>query len=230
MGRVFSAIAILLIGLTMIVRPEDVPPAWNPFTPLDLDAPPNMVSRWKVRAIGVDGPSCRAALAATRAKAEAVPDRADSDDCHIRTNTRVRALSRATMAPLDTRCEMAARLYIWERHELQPAARRLLGADVARIQHYSSFACRRMRTSSGGSGWLSQHATANAVDIAGFVLSDGRRISVKAGWPSDGPEAAFLRAARDGLCNWFNVTLGPEYNALHADHFHADMGRYLTCR
>ncbi len=77
---------------------------------------------------------------------------------------------------------------------------------------------------------MSQHATANAIDVSGFTLNDGRKISLKADWTGDDAKAKFLRAARDGLCDWFNTVLSPDYNALHADHFHADMGPYLTCR
>jgi hypothetical protein len=125
---------------------------------------------------------------------------------------------------------MAARLYLWEVHSLQPAARRHLGSTVARIAHYDSYACRPIRTMAGPSGRMSQHATANAVDISGFTLADGRRITLTADWDRAGPEAVFLRAARDGLCDWFNMVLSPDYNRLHADHFHADMGTWPGCR
>ena len=77
---------------------------------------------------------------------------------------------------------------------------------------------------------MSQHATANAFDIAGFELADGRAVNLLSHWDGKGPEAQFLREVRDGLCEWFNVTLSPDYNALHADHFHVDMGPYLSCR
>ena len=48
-----TAPLILLAGavsLPMVLRPGDVTPAWQPWTPLDLDAPMNAVARWKVRA------------------------------------------------------------------------------------------------------------------------------------------------------------------------------------
>jgi hypothetical protein len=77
---------------------------------------------------------------------------------------------------------------------------------------------------------MSEHATANALDISGFVLADGRRITLRAGWNAGGAEARFLRAARDGLCDFFRVVLGPDHNALHADHFHVDQGLFLSCR
>ena len=55
-------------------------------------------------------------------------------------------------------------------------------------------------------------------------------ISVKKDWAMGGGNATFLRAVRASLCDWFNVTLSPDYNADHADHFHVDMGWYRTCR
>ena len=226
----FSCLAILTLAVLMVIRPEDVPKVWNPFTPLDLDAAPNFVSRWKVRALAGDAGMCRAVLERSRAVARTLEDHEHSDACHIRAHTRLTRLSGAAMVPMATTCEIAARLYLWEVHDLQPAARRLLGSGVARIRHYASFSCRAMRTGSGLSTRMSQHATANAVDIAGFVLTDGRRISVLRDWNGDGAEGAFLRAARAGLCRWFNMVLSPDYNALHADHFHADMGRWPGCR
>jgi hypothetical protein len=77
---------------------------------------------------------------------------------------------------------------------------------------------------------MSQHATANAFDIAGFRLRSGRVVSVKLDWGKTNTAGRFLFIARDGLCDWFNLTLSPDYNADHADHFHADMGWWRSCR
>ena len=77
---------------------------------------------------------------------------------------------------------------------------------------------------------MSEHATANAFDIAGFRTKSGKVISVKRDWNTGKKEDTFLHAARHGLCDWFNATLSPDYNADHADHFHVDMGRWQTCR
>lgn len=230
MTRIFSSLAILIIMAFMVFRPEDLPPSLNLLTPLELDAAPNLVSRWKTRRTVGNADSCRAALNRSQAIVSFLKDHEHSDVCHIRNQTRLTGLSTARMAPMATTCEMAVRLYLWEQHALQPAAMRTLGSKVARIEHYESFSCRGMRTASGIIERMSEHATANAVDIAGFILEDGRRIRLRSDWTGDGDEAAFLRAARDGLCRWFNVVLSPDYNTLHADHFHADMGRWHSCR
>ena len=77
---------------------------------------------------------------------------------------------------------------------------------------------------------MSEHASANALDVSGIVLKSGRRITVKKGWAGDTKEQAFLHQARDGLCQFFNLTLSPDYNDDHKDHFHVDMGGLQRCR
>ena len=74
------------------------------------------------------------------------------------------------------------------------------------------------------------HAFANAFDVTGFGLADGRVISVLKGWNGSRKEKAFLRRARDTACKLFRVTLSPDFNAAHADHFHFDMGPVSSCR
>lgn len=98
----------------------------------------------------------------------------------------------------------------------------------ALLKHYGSFACRNIY--GRASGRRSQHATANALDIAGLRLADGRRISVARDWKGDPQAQRFLRLVRDGACRSFNTTLGPDYNAAHRDHFHVDMGGFRVCR
>jgi hypothetical protein len=69
-------------------------------------------------------------------------------------------------APADvgTSCPVAAALALWEWHVVQPAAIRHLGTKVARIEHLGSYSCRRLYGRSEGQ-W-SEHASANAIDIA----------------------------------------------------------------
>lgn len=193
--------------------------------PLDLAAAPNFVTPLKLAALDRDAAACVAVLAAGGVVASPLPDRDAGQPCARVGMVRLSRLGSVTLAPVETRCGIAARLALWVRHDLDPAARAIHGSPVARIAHYSSYACRPVRTLRGEGGRLSQHATGNAFDIAGVTLADGRQISVAQGW--GGP---FLRAARDGLCRRFNTTLGPDYNALHADHFHVDQGWTRICR
>ena len=76
----------------------------------------------------------------------------------------------------------------------------------------------------------SQHAYANALDVAAFRTTSGRRVSVLHDFHDPGPNGRFLRRARDGACRWFGAVLSPDYNSAHRDHFHLDMGRFGACR
>lgn len=223
-------LTVLLLAVPMMFRPEDVPLAFAPWHPLDPVAAPNFVTPLKLIRAGRRPALCRAALSRGGAIADALSDRTASASCHVRGAVRLDRLSHAALAPEATRCAIALRLLMWERHALQPASRAHLGASVARIEHFGSYSCRPIRSHRGPTGRMSEHATANAFDISGFVLSDGRRISLSHGWDGPGDQAAFLRRARDGLCDYFRVVLSPDYNALHADHFHVDQGLFLSCR
>jgi hypothetical protein len=77
---------------------------------------------------------------------------------------------------------------------------------------------------------MSEHATANAVDIAGFVLADGREVSVLRDWGKDSAVSRFLDRIHARACRHFNAVLGPDYNERHRDHFHFDQGDFDTCR
>ena len=83
----------------------------------------------------------------------------------------------------------------------------------------------------GGEGArVSQHATANALDVAAFRLADGRTVSIARDWRGGDSKAQFLRRVRDGACHTFNGVLGPDYNSAHRDHLHLDRGPYRVCR
>uniref|UniRef100_UPI0025EFD6C8 extensin family protein n=1 Tax=Pseudooctadecabacter sp. TaxID=1966338 RepID=UPI0025EFD6C8 len=82
----------------------------------------------------------------------------------------------------------------------------------------------------GGSTRWSTHATADAIDVSGFDLADSTTIRLIRDWDGTDDKARFLRAVRDSACTWFATTLGPDYNALHADHFHLQARGWGTCR
>ena len=115
----------------------------------------------------------------------------------------------------------------WARFGVDRAARQLLGSPLARIETMGSYSCRNV----AGSGRRSAHATGNAIDIGGFVLADGRRISVLAGWNGGSPaERAFLRTIHTSGCKRFGTVLGPDYNAAHRDHLHLEITGSSFCR
>jgi hypothetical protein len=176
--------------------------------------------------VDADAQNCALALSRTGLAAMLKPDLAASGGCGKSGTIELQRLSIARLKQEDTRCAIAARLYMWERHSLQPAARRILGEEIAEIMHFGSYSCRNKR---GGSS-LSEHAMANAFDISGFRTKSGMQVSVLRDWNKATPQGKFLHVAHDSLCEWFNTTLGPGFNADHADHFHVDMGYWRTCR
>ncbi|MEO0357044.1 MAG: extensin family protein [Pseudomonadota bacterium] len=72
---------------------------------------------------------------------------------------------------------------------------------------------------------LSEHARGKAIDISGFVMGDGRQISLIQDW-GNGRPGTILRRMHDTACGIFGTVLGPNANAAHADHFHFDTARY----
>ena len=118
-------------------------------------------------------------------------------------------------------CSLATALEGWARFGVDRAARQMLGSPLARIDTFGSYNCRNV----AGTERRSAHATANAVDIAAFVLADGRRISIKDDW-ADGSagEREFLRTVRTSACRRFAVVLTPDYNTAHHDHLHLEVG------
>ena len=214
------AAAAALAGLVgwALVRGES---ADLPWTPLDLGRPVGAFTGRKLAALTNEGGRCRALLRQAGVRYRPLP-RVDAgacgyDDAVALTAGGARAIRLAPAEP-PLACPVAAALALWEWDVVQPAARTLLHAPVVRIDHYGSYSCRRI---AGTRGW-SEHARADAIDIAGFVLADGRRITVARDWRGTGADARFLHAARDGACRLFATTLSPDYNAAHADHLHLD--------
>jgi hypothetical protein len=204
----------------------DVPPQWNPWAPLDVRQPPNLLTPLKMLRLQHDRELCALALQTSTLRYVAVADRAPDNDCPLRNVVRVQSAQPAYSSPFLATCPLATALALFERNGLQPAAQQVFGQPVTQIEHFGSFACRNI----GNSTRRSQHASANALDIAGFRLADGRRITLSRHWKGVGDEARFLRLVREAACQSFNTTLGPEYNAAHHDHLHVDMGMFRMCR
>ena len=167
------------------------------------------------------------ALAASELEYRRVTDRPVRNGCGLPAGIIVKKSNVPYSSGFAASCPLAAALYMYER-EIDALARQHLGADLARIHHLGTYACRNINGATAGR--RSQHATANAIDISGFSLADGRKISVKKHWGGDTPAGRFLSEVRDEGCGLFNTVLGPEYNARHRDHFHVDLGPFRICR
>jgi hypothetical protein len=197
-------------------HPQDVP-----WTPLDLSQPVGAFTRAKIA--GLEGPRCRGLLRRAGVRFTALPPRKAGPECGY--DDAVRLTGGAVTigyrpADLGTSCPVAAALALWEWHVVQPAALARFGRRVAAIDTFGSYSCRRIYGRK--SGQWSEHARANALDVAAFRLEDGSRISVLTDWRDEGAKGGFLRDVRDGACDLFATTLSPDYNAAHRDHLHLD--------
>lgn len=197
--------------------------------PLDVKDPMTSITNWKLQRALADDTMCLAALQ-TGAVAKIKPDYVENDRCGISPQVSLSEAGEARLKPVNTRCQTALRLAMWSHHSLEPLAAEIFGQGLSEITHFSSYSCREMRTSSGSTGRMSSHATADSIDISGFVLEDGTRLSLLKDWNGELKKAAFLREANATACTWFRLTLGPNYNRLHADHFHLQHTGFGLCR
>jgi hypothetical protein len=217
-------LALLVAGVLLLYGSARKHPEDLPWTALDLGQPIGLFTGRKLAALGGDAPRCMALLAQAGVHFSALPGRMESPQCGY--GHAIRFMPGGTVAigyrPADvaTTCAVAAALALWEWRIVQPAARRHFGRPVAGIGHFGSYSCRRMYGRANGP-W-SEHATANAIDIAGFTLADGTSISILRDWNGGGAKAAFLRDVRDGACRLFSTVLSPDYNAAHRNHLHLD--------
>lgn len=214
--------AALLVLVALRSRPEDLP-----WTALDLTRPVGVFTGRKLAALGTDFPFCRALLDRAGVPYDVARVGGDAPGDDDRANCGARRAIRLVPRPggiamrpagLVTSCQVAASLSLWQWNVVEPAAVRLLGSRVVAIDHFGAYNCRRIAPARG---W-SEHATANAVDVAGFRLIDGRRISVAADWNRHDAAGRFLHRVRRGACAIFATTLSPDYNAAHHDHLHLD--------
>ena len=226
--RTLAGLAIgLSVGLILWAslrgRPHHLP-----WTPLDLGQPIGLSTGRKLTALTEDFPQCRALLDRAGVHYTVLPPRKGEGRCGYSDGIRLTndGARRIAFSPagLGVACPVAAALSVWEWDVVQPAAQKHFGTRVASIDHFGSYSCRRIYGRDAGT-W-SEHSTADAVDIAGFRLTDGTRITVARDWKGDAEKAAFLREVRDGACTLFATTLSPEYNAAHADHLHLDQANH----
>src|SRR5690606_34916641 len=227
-GRFFLLVLLLLAGFAYGVWRGhiDVPPQWNPWAPLDIKLEPNLLTPYKLRRLQEDRSLCEQALATSDLEYVAVPDGMPQAGCPVENAVRVRRSAVRFNGAFLATCPLAAAYALFERHGLQPAAQAVFGQAVVQVDHFGSFACRNIARSNR----RSQHASANALDLAGFRLEDGTRITVARDWNGDDDRARFLRQVKAAACDTFRITLSPEYNAAHHDHFHVDMGGFGMCR
>lgn len=230
-AREVIGIVLIAVGVAFDKGFWTIPREWNPFAPLAVSDPLTAVTQWKLGRLKDDRESCRAVLDSAPAGTlnyTPLADHIPVAGCPLENVVRVRGGELGFNASFVASCPLAVAWVLFERHRLQPAAEAYFGQRVAAVQHYGSFACRNIYHRENAR--RSEHATAEALDVAAFRLADGRRISVLDDWGDDDAAGDFLRDVQSGACHLFGTVLGPDYNAAHANHFHFGMRGVSVCR
>lgn len=225
---------LAIIGGAILIKPwQHLPPQWNPWEPLAVDHPMTMVSKWKLSQLADSPEQCLAVL-------ETAPDGAMNymplEDytpvagCPLSNVVRVARTSVSYNASFTVTCPLAVTWLMFERQELQPLAQKHFASELQRVEHFGSFACRNIYHRE--SARRSQHAFANAFDVAGFRFADGTRVTVLGDWDNQAApqKSAFLKEVHANACDYFSTVLGPDYNQPHENHFHFEAGGFGICR
>lgn len=205
-----------------------LPDAWNPWAPLDVRQPPNWLTHYKLSRLRGDPALCRQTLETSGLRYRAQADSPASANCPLENVWRIEQGQARLSSSFLASCPLAVAYALFERHGLQVVAQQVFGQPVVQVDHLGSFACRNIYNRKQGR--LSEHATANALDISGFRLQGGQRIVLAQDWQAGGQTGDFLRRVHRAACDSFSTVLGPDYNAAHHNHFHLDMGRWQVCR
>jgi hypothetical protein len=228
----FAIAVVLTLGAIRAMEWLRAHPEHDPMAPLELAHPQGWATGAKLRALVGDNEACFGAFDRAGIDYER---RAPIGKSTCRANQRMiladaALLPRLAPASAAPGCAVTAAMTLWNRDTVQPLAQQYFGQKVIGIENLGSYNCRTIR---GGSR-MSEHSTANAIDISAFILADGTRISLINDWTENDVRREFLRAVRDGACGPFSTVLSPDHDRAHADHFHLDMALrpagWSTCR
>lgn len=225
---VYLAVAALVCLIVAWLAHRWLPPYLNPFAPLNMSEQPSFITQFKIARLKSDPGQCFAILEASQLSFDYVSDKETGESCGFYNTLRLKQSGISYGGNITLTCPALVALGMWEYNHVQPLAEEILGQKVQKIKHYGTYSCRNIN--SAKKGRRSQHAYANAIDIAGFQLQDGSSVSVLKHWQDNTEKGEFIRAMHSTACDYFKTVLGPKYNDLHRDHFHFDMGPSLVCR
>jgi hypothetical protein len=230
-GRFGLFVLLILFGAIgwVVFRQGLIPARYSPLPRANLDNPLPLLIDWQLAELRNDRELCRAVLQGPNITATQAPEVPLKDGCGMPNGVRLSAAGGARVSADRLTCEAAAALAIWMAHEVQPLALTMLGQRVTSVQHLGTYSCRNIVGNPLLKNFRSEHATANAIDVSGFTLADGRTISVRQHWEGDGVLSDFLKAVHERSCRYFRVALSPAYNKAHHDHFHFDRGIFSRC-
>jgi len=217
-------------------RPADAPPRTSTKAAQGKDDAKDGANKDGVKeeAAGPPPPSaCRLALTDEIAIAPSIPSIHGPGACGGDDLVRLEAVvlpdkSRVALTPAGImRCTMATAVVNWIRNDVTPEVAKL-GSEIRALDNFDSYECRGRN--GDPSAHLSEHGKANAIDVHGFKLADGRMIEL-----TDRTQPReFREAVLHSACTRFPTVLGPDSDWHHEDHIHLDLierrSNYRICQ
>lgn len=218
---------LLLIIIVCWFSIDRLPPQHNPFTPLSIDHPLGLATRTKLSQLKKPADACYAFLSDSKIEYTRLTDSEAGQNCGFYDAVVLDKSLLPYSTTLEMTCPLTSAVAVWERQSVVLRSKQFFDFPVVKVLSFGSYSCRRMYGRKEGK--FSEHATANAIDIKGFELSNGKRITVLKDWGKDTPEGKFPKSIQTDACKVFGTVLGPDYNKAHADHFHFDMSQTGVC-
>lgn len=225
---------LVVIAALAVGKPwQYLPPQWNPWEPLSIEHPMTLVSKWKLTQLQDNPSQCQQVLETAPEGAvdyQVLRDYTPVAGCPLTNVVRIRQSGVDFSSHFTVTCPLAVAWVMFERQQLQPLAQQHFNSELRRVEHFGSFACRNIYHREDAR--RSQHASANAFDVAGFGFADGTRVTVLGDWDNtEAPaKAAFIRQVHARACDYFGTVLGPDYNQPHENHLHLDASGFGFCR
>lgn len=177
--------------------------------------------------------ACQIRVAGKIAVIEPLPSFGGPGDCGATDVVRLEAIIQpdksqvAVSPPATMRCTMAEALATWVREDLTATASQL-GSPPRALDNYASYDCRGRNRVAGAR--ISEHGLANAIDVRGIHLANGRY----AEFTDRRLSREFREAVRKTVCARFTTVLGPGSDGHHETHIHMDLaerrGGYRLCQ
>ncbi|MFZ5692351.1 MAG: extensin family protein [Pseudomonadota bacterium] len=217
-------------------KPDTVPRriAPVPMEAFAAEADANAGAAGEPVSAGPQEPSaCQIRVADKIAVIEPLPSFGGPGDCGATDVVRLQAIIQpdksqvAVSPPATMRCSMAEALATWVREDLT-ATTAQLGSTPRALDNYASYDCRGRNRVAGAR--ISEHGLANAIDVRGVHLANGRF----AEFTDRRISREFREAVRKSVCARFTTVLGPGSDGHHETHIHMDLaerrGGYRLCQ
>src|ERR1700754_93777 len=107
--------AVLALGWLLSTGTLRIPDRWNPWAPLVIAEPPNLLTRYKLARLSHNAESCRGVLERADIRYARLRDRDVAPGCYLHDAVRVTATSVGVGEPFALSCRSAVSLAMWER-------------------------------------------------------------------------------------------------------------------